>query len=161
MKSRTAVNKGRLLPRQGLRIRSRGADPEVRTTLIQFARWLRSQYDFPIRVPVYLYPSEMLLTMHGKRVSASFFAPWSRRVEPFIRIAAGEYLRLKKEWGREYALASHLISLAHEVIHYLQWVETGETWERGVASRARAMVRRYYTDHSAPLAAASMDKGGT
>ena len=75
MKSRTVVNKGRLFSRQGLRIRGRGADPEVRTALIQFARWLRSQYDFPIRVPVYLYPSEMLLTMHGERVSASFVAP--------------------------------------------------------------------------------------
>ncbi len=89
--------------------------------------------------------------MHGERVSASFFAPWSRRVEPFIRIATGEYPQLKKEWGEETALVSHLISLAHEIIHYLQWVETGEIWERGVVSRATAMTRRYRTVTSRDL----------
>ena len=129
--------------RRGLRIRNCGGDPDVHRAILRFARWLRTQYAFPIRVPVYLYPSEMLITMHGERGSASFFAPWSRRVEPFIRIATGAYPQLKEEWGEESALVSHLISLAHEVIHYLQWVETGEVWERGVASRAKAMTRRY------------------
>ena len=87
--------------------------------------------------------------MHGARVSASFFAPFDRRVEPFIRIATGDYPHLKRKLGRDRALAAFLQSLAHELVHYQQWVATGETSERGVVSRARRIVKRYAltTDH--------------
>jgi hypothetical protein len=87
--------------------------------------------------------------MHGEKVSASVFAPWDRTVEPFIRIATGDYAALKKELGRDDALAGCLNCLAHEVVHYQQWVATGEIGERGVARRARHIVDRYATttDH--------------
>jgi hypothetical protein len=81
--------------------------------------------------------------MHGECVAASFFAPWKRHEEPFIRIATGDYPALKRERGRDNALAAFITSLSHEVVHYRQWVETGEISERGVASRARSMLRRY------------------
>ena len=87
--------------------------------------------------------------MRGDRVSASFFAPYDRNVEPFIRVATGDYLRLKKERGRDNALAACLNSLAHEFVHYQQWVATGEISERGVIRRAQSIVDRYAmtTDH--------------
>ena len=129
--------------RKGLRICGHRGQPEVRKALIKFARWLRQNYHFPIRVPAYLYPTEYIVTMHGERASASFFAPWDRTVEPFIRIATGDYLALKQASCRDDALASFIHSLAHEVIHYRQWVETGQIWERGVVQRARAILRKY------------------
>jgi hypothetical protein len=121
----------------------------VRAALIRFARWLRREFEFPIRVPVYLFPSEHIVTMHGDLVSASFFAPFNRSVEPFIRIATGDYPQLSKELGRDNALAAFLQSLAHELVHYQQWVATGETSERGVTRRAQRIVERYSltTDH--------------
>lgn len=118
-------------------------DPEVRGAVVRFARWLRSCTDFPLRVPVYLYPAATLVTRHGVRVTASFFAPFDRNVEPYIRVATGNYAELAARRGRDNALAAILCSVAHEVIHYRQWLSTGNTHERGVARRASAMVDAY------------------
>jgi hypothetical protein len=81
--------------------------------------------------------------MHGIVVTASFFAPWSPAVEPYIRVATGDYPAARKELGRDNALAGYLASLAHEVIHYQQWVATGSISERGVAVKARGIVEQY------------------
>jgi hypothetical protein len=89
-------------------------------------------------------------TVDGQLCSASFFAPWSRNVEPYIRIATGDYQELRDETGRDNALASFIVSLAHEVVHYQQWVETGSVQERGVARRAERMLRRYEATVSRP-----------
>jgi hypothetical protein len=115
----------------------------VRDALIRFAQWLRENYDFPIRVPVYLLPGEYVKTLHNEQCSASFFAPLDQNDEPYIRIATGDYANLAKSDCRDNALAAFIVSLCHEVIHYQQWIETGETWERGVARRAVWMLRRY------------------
>jgi hypothetical protein len=122
----------------------------VRAALIRFARWLRKNYEFPIRVPVYLFPTEQIVTMHGQRVSASFFAPYDRNEEPFIRIATGDYGELKRECGRDNALAAFLHSFAHEFVHYQQWVATGKTSERGVVARAARIVEGYATSKRHP-----------
>ncbi len=101
------------------------------------------EYDFPIRLPVYLYDNDYVITMQNEKVSASFFAPFRRDVEPFIRIATGDYVILAREVGQDNALAAFLCSLAHEIIHYHQWIATGETSERRVAVKAERMVRLY------------------
>jgi hypothetical protein len=81
--------------------------------------------------------------MHGEYVSASFFAPWKRDEEPFIRVATGDYPTVKAARGRDNALAAFLQSFAHEVVHYQQWVSTGMTTERGVVVRAKRMLEMY------------------
>ena len=129
--------------RTGLRIVGSRGPAEVRACFIRFARWLRTQYDFPIHVPVYLTKGEYLRTMHGEWVAASFFQPFSRNVEPYIRVSTGDYLTLRRERGRDHALGAFLHSLCHELVHYQQWLETGRCWERGVAVRAGSIVRRY------------------
>ena len=129
--------------RSGLRIRGERGHPVVRRALVRYARWLRDRYDFPIRVPVYLSGSPTLTTSSGEQVSAIFFAPYSRTVEPYIRIATGDYPELRAGRSRDDALASFIVSLSHEVIHYQQWIDTGETTERGVAQKAVRMLRAY------------------
>lgn len=129
--------------RAGLRIRGACGHPVVCRSIFRFATWLRTKYDFPIRVPVYLSFHERLVTMHGSIVTASFFAPWEPDVEPYIRIATGDYARERAKRGRDKALAGYLGSLAHEVVHYQQWLKTGEITERGVVVRAGHMVDRY------------------
>jgi len=133
--------------RCGIRVCGARGNPEVRVAIISFATWLRRRYAFPIRVPVYLLPGQTVLTVHGERVSASFFAPWNRRVEPYIRIATGDYPRMKRRWGRRAALLSHLISLAHELLHYQEWVATNTVSERGKAVAARGIALRYEASH--------------
>jgi len=64
-------------------------------------------------------------------------------VEPYIRLPTGDYEKLKKKHGRDDALATLLCSLAHEVVHYQQWVTTGETYERGVSRKGAAIVDAY------------------
>lgn len=129
--------------RTGIRIKGSRGHPVVRAAFIRFARWLRTQHSFPVRVPVYLFPSECIITMHGDRVTASFFAPWQRNVEPFIRVATGDYLALRRQVGRDNALAAFLTSFSHEVVHYQQWIATGGISERGVVRRAGHIVDAY------------------
>jgi hypothetical protein len=41
-------------PREGLRIRcDKEVHPEVRRACLEFAKWLRNEFEFPIRVVVY------------------------------------------------------------------------------------------------------------
>lgn len=129
--------------RTGLRICGHRGNPVVRLALIRYSRWLRKHYEFPIRAPAYLLPGEFVTTIDGNKCSASFFAPFDRSDEPYIRIATGDYPALAAESGRENALASFIISMSHEVVHYQQWIETGNIWERGVGRRAVAMLRQY------------------
>lgn len=136
------AQRGGLL-RTGLRICGARGRREVRAALIRYARWLRRHQEFPVRVPVYLSPAAQLTTIHGERVSASFFAPFTRDCEPYIRIATGDYPSLVRQRGRDDCLAAYITSLSHEVIHYQQWVRTGRTWERGVGRKAIAMLRAY------------------
>lgn len=133
----------------GLRIRGQRGDPEVRDAIVRFARWLRSVEPYPVRAPVYLSPRMRLKTIDGDLVTASFFASLEPSVEPYIRLATGDYPELLAAHGRDDALSMFLHSLAHELVHYRQWVETGDTSERGVVVRARKIVDRYAmtTDH--------------
>lgn len=129
--------------RAGLRIITRRGDPEVGAAILRFARWLRSEFEFPIRVPVYLSPRVRISTIDGEEVTASFFAPFDLTVEPYIRIATGDYSEERDERGRDNALASYLYSLAHEVLHYQQWIRGHDLSEDGVDEESVRIVERY------------------
>ena len=134
--NRTTLDCFRTMRRTGLRLRAARGHPEVQAVVRPFVRWLRERYEFPVRVPVYLSPAPQVRTVHGDWCSASFFAPWDRRVEPYIRLATGEYPTLRRRWGRSRAAVSHLISLAHEVLHYEQWVRGRPLSERCLPEKA-------------------------
>ena len=131
------------MPGKGLVIRGQRGHPEVRAALIRYAKWFRKTHEFPMKVPVYLYPSETIKMQNGEWVSASFFGPFDKNVSPYIRIATGDYPELKKERGRDSALAAFIVSLSHEIVHYYQWINHGVISERGVTQKANAMLRRY------------------
>jgi hypothetical protein len=81
---------------------------------------------------------------------ASFFAPYKRNVEPFIRIATGDYAALKAKSGRNNALASILCSLAHEIVHYQQWRNKRKLNEKEARQKAKQIIRYYSTVVSRP-----------
>ena len=109
--------------RSGLRMRfDQGVDPEVRRACMEFAKWLRQEYEFPMRVPVYVKAAVRIRAMDGDLVCGTFFRPYSMSVEPYARIATGDYLDLCEERGQDNALAEILLCMAHELTHYFQWL---------------------------------------
>jgi len=127
-----------------LRICGQRGNREVKDALIRFARWLRARYEFPIRVPVYLRPEATLVTRSGETdIVTSFFAPFDTSVEPYIRIATGDYPDEKAAEGRDDALAGYLYGLAYQLVNYFDWLDEKERPERRVRERADRIVDRY------------------
>jgi hypothetical protein len=85
----------------------------------------------------------MIRTSQGEHVPASFFAPFERTVEPYIRVATGDFPSRKRKCGRHNALASVLCSIAHEIIHYQQWIDGEEMREREAIIRGLRLLRAY------------------
>ena len=134
--------------RPGLRLRfEKGVDAEVKRACMDFCNWLRTQYSFPIRVPIYFKASEFVLSQEHKKVSATFFGPYDKRLEPYIRISTGDYYKMEKVRGRDDALAAILGSIAHELTHYFQWIKSlnaiSTNLERQAIYYKRKIIKEY------------------
>ena len=111
--------------------------------LMKFAKWLRSTRSFPVRVTAYLTQNPTVKTVHGEVGVASFYGPWTSNYQPFIRIATGDYPELRKELGRDNALASILTSFAHEIVHYDQWLSDRPQCEKEAEEEAGRLLWEY------------------
>lgn len=133
------------LPRTGIRIKCEaGVHEEVREACKEFAKWLRKEFEFPIRVPIYLKKDPLIKNRETKElVSATFFAPYNQNVEPYIRVAAGDYPDMKLSLGRDEALAGILSSIAHELGHYYQWIDGHDLDEEGAENNSEYMLTLY------------------
>jgi hypothetical protein len=129
--------------RTGLRVCGQRGNKEVKKSILRFAKWLRQEYEFPIRVPVYLLPGETFLTVDGESCVASFFAPWNRNEEPYIRLATGDYQGLKRKYGKHAALGMNIESMARQIVRYQNWVRTGKLSDRGVHKKGRQLIEKY------------------
>lgn len=110
--------------RPGLRIRfQKGVNPEIRQECIEFCRWLRSKYEFPKRVVIYFKAEEFVYSQNNESVSATFFGPYDKNLEPYIRISTGDYYKLLEKYGKRYAFAAIFGSIVHELTHYFQWLK--------------------------------------
>lgn len=110
--------------RKGVRLRfDKDVDEEVRRACKEYVGWLRSQYDFPIRVPIYFKASKYVTTSTGESCSALFFGPYDKSLEPYIKVSVGDYQDLLEEVGKDNALAAILCSITHELSHYYQWIK--------------------------------------
>lgn len=109
--------------RSGLQLRfQKGVDSELKRACIEFAKWLRSEYIFPVRVPIYFKVSKYVKALDGELVSAKIFLPYDINIEPYITAATGDVKELIEEIGNDNALASILGTIAHELTHYFQWI---------------------------------------
>lgn len=110
--------------RTGIRLKfDQNVDPEVQRACKEFVNWLRSEYEFPMRIPIYFKCSKQVKTMDGDTASATFFGPFDKTVEPYIRVSVGDYPDLLEQRGKDNALAAILGSIAHELTHYFQWIK--------------------------------------
>lgn len=125
-------------PRSGLRVRcEQGVNPKVRQSCLDFAKWLRLYLEFPIRVVVYLKRAYQIKTQDGKEmVSATFLGPYSKDEEPYIKVATGDFQELVSERGEDNAILAILNSIAHEIIHYRQWLENPDFDEEKAETEA-------------------------
>jgi hypothetical protein len=131
--------------RTGIRIKS---DPEVHSEVkracIEFAKWLRKEFEFPIRVPVYLKKDKLIKNKISKEmVTATFFAPFDKNAEPYIRVATGDYEDMLKQTGKDEALANILSSICHELGHYYQWIDGLEFDEEEAENNSDYMLSLY------------------
>ena len=114
--------------RKGIRVRfDKSVDEEVKRACKEYIFWLRKWYEFPIRVPIYFKSSKFVTASTGEKLSAIFFGPYDKTVEPYIKIAVGDYEDLLEEVGKDNALCAMLCSITHELSHYFQWIKNFNT----------------------------------
>ena len=136
--------------RTGLRLRfDKDVDSEVRRACKEFAVFLRKEYFFPTRVVVYIKNKTKIIAMDGDQVYGTF---WHMEndytVEPFIRVAAGDYKELSVKWGKDSALTAILLTIGHELTHYFQWVNSLKLTSIG-KERQATRYARYVLDEYA------------
>ena len=130
--------------RWGVRLVSeKNVDRDLNKACKELLKWLRNHYQFPIRVPIYLLSRPMIKTRSGKLVSATFLAPYDRLVEPFIKVAVGDYEELKNKCGRDNAIAAIFTSILHELTHYFQWINQVDFNERQAIYYAKKIINDY------------------
>lgn len=135
--------------RRGLRLKfDKDVDVEVRRACKEFAVFLRKEYFFPIRVVVYIKNKSKIIAMDGDKVYGTFWCMEDDyTVEPHIRVAAGDYKDLCIKWGKDSALTAILLTIAHELTHYYQWINslrlTPIGQERQATKYARYILDEY------------------
>ena len=138
--------------RKGLRLKfDRGIDEKLKTGFKEYCRWLRSEYTFPIRVPVYVKNFKKIKAMDGEYVFGTFLGPFNFLEEPYVRVAAGDFKESFEEMG-EQAVYQYLCTLTHELTHYFQWLNNSELTqigkERQATITADRIVQRYVDAHT-------------
>lgn len=141
--------------RTGLRLRfDKSVDFEVKRACKEFAKWLRTEYYFPIRLPIYIKNRKKIKALDGEYVYGTFFRPYEYNVEPSIRVAAGDYSDKEKKWGKDSALIAILHTISHEITHYYQWIndikltQIGE--ERQASRYASYILDEYFETRERP-----------
>ena len=134
--------------RNGLRVHyEKSIDCEVKRAIKEFVLWMRSEYVFPKRVRVYIKADRRIIAKNGDKVCGTFFRPADRDVEPYIRIATGDYSELVQQMGKDDALASILQTIIHELTHYFQWLNDLELTfvgeERQATNYSRQVLNEY------------------
>ena len=85
--------------------------------------------------------------MDGEMVYGTFFQPYNKTYEPYIRVATGSYTDNSIALGRDDALALILETIAHELTHYFQWINdinlTEIGYERQASSYANYILDEY------------------
>ncbi len=141
--------------RTGIALRfEKGVHGDIKLLFTDFAKWLRKNYHFPIRVTVYVKESETITLMNGS-VAWGAFRYFDTFDEPYIRIPTGDYLDRAKIEGDENAAYTILSSFVHELTHYFQWVnqfeQTEEKSERQANYYRNRIIDLYLSDRRKPI----------
>lgn len=126
---------------------SKNVDKELRSVIMAFTRWLRWYYLFPIKVNVYVKSSPYVVNNTTReKVVASIFLPFDKEESPYIKLAAGDYNDLVMDRGETNAKYAIILSYAHEITHYFQWLKDDALNERQADSKAVRIACKYWND---------------
>ena len=135
--------------RSGLRVDyEKTVDPNVKRACKEFVSWLRSKYEFPMRIRMYVKDKKQIRAQDGSMVYGTCFLPYDRSEEPYIRIAAGYYQEQAEKRGIDNALASILWNIAHELSHYFQWLNNLELTPMGEERQATNYANRILDEYA-------------
>lgn len=135
--------------RSGLRLKfDKNVDSEVRRACKEFCEWLRLEYKFPMRIPIYVKSSLKIKAMDGEMVYGTFFGPYNILDEPYIKVAVGDYQKLLLNDGKDNALASYLGVIAHELTHYFQWLNQVKLTDIGEERQASRYCDKILEDYA-------------
>lgn len=113
-----------------------------------FAKWVRKEFVFPIRVNVYVKSSYRIKAKDGEMVVGTFWRPESLCMNSYIRIATGDYEDLVEEIGKENAMWAILSTLAHELSHYFQYVNNISLTPKGEERQAMLYSKYILGDYA-------------
>lgn len=135
--------------RSGLRVDyDKTVDPNVKRACKEFISWLRSNYEFPMRIRIYVKDKNQIRAQDGSMVYGTCFLPYDRNEEPYIRIAAGDYQKQAQKHGVDNALAGILLTIAHELSHYFQWINNLELTPIGEERQATNCANRILDEYA-------------
>lgn len=127
--------------RTGIRLRlEAGIDVTTRSLFIDFGKWLRKNYIFPIRINVYIKNCETVKLLNGK-ITYGAFRWFGTYDEPYIRIPVKPDAQSISEYTSSEIREMALSSFVHELTHYFQWVNRLEQTNR--SSEWQANYYRY------------------
>ncbi len=130
----------------GLRLRfDKDVDPNVRAFCTHFAKWLRHEFLFPVRLTVYIKNDYRIRAKDGDLVVGTCWKPLKFSCYPYIKLATGDYAELTAERGKEQAMWSILITFVHELTHYYQYLNNLELTPKGEERQASIYVKKILT----------------
>ena len=94
-------------------------DQDLRDLFLNFAKWVRNKYVFPVHLTVYILNQEKVMLRDGSLKYGSF--RWYPKRSPRIKIPAKVEMELLEECSLEEIYEMILSSLVHEISHYYQW----------------------------------------
>lgn len=102
------------------------ANKEVKRACVNLEKWLSKNIYFPVKLYVYIRNSIRVKTTKGESVVGRLSVPKNREHiengDVFDEIAIGDYKKLLNTKNKSVALADILDPIAHEIIHYFQWI---------------------------------------
>lgn len=117
----------------------KGIDNQLRNLYLDFAKWLRLKYYFPVHINVYILDQERVKLLSGVWAYGSF--RWYEKRPPRIKVPSKIEKELLSEYTIDEVYEQILSSLVHELSHYFQWVRHLE--QSNAVSERQANYYRY------------------
>ncbi len=124
---------------------AKGIDSKLKSKIMAFCRWIRKNYVFPIKLVIFISADPYIANSQtGEKVSATIFLPDDKSTA-WARISTGDYHKDIEQIDQFSADCNVLASIAHEVTHYFQWLQSDDPdlSEKQAQRKARRIVYKY------------------
>jgi tetratricopeptide (TPR) repeat protein len=138
------------IEQKGITIRcSREVDTKIRDICVEFTGWIRKNIALPIKVTIYVRKNYKSRISENDIFKASFFAPYLKSDNPFIRVDVENHKIENSD--EESTILSILESIAHEIVHYVQWIEGLPFSEDEAERKSKKLVRKFLKEREYDL----------